>query len=139
MKATGMVRNLDGLGRIVVPIELRRTLKWNEADRIEIWVEGKHVALKNNADQKELVGSVDRKLDELGRVVIPKEVRKRLGIIEGDAIEIFVDGDMLLLKKYVPMGACAVTGEVLESNQTICGVVLSPLGIEQFRKAFASL
>lgn len=41
-----------------------------------------------------------RKVDELGRVVIPIELRRTLGIEERDAIEIFVDGDKIVLRKY---------------------------------------
>lgn len=40
MKATGIVRNVDELGRIVLPIELRRNLDINEHDPLEIYVEG---------------------------------------------------------------------------------------------------
>ncbi len=42
-----------------------------------------------------------RKLDELGRVVIPKEIRKKLDIEEKDPIEIYVDGNSIVLKKSV--------------------------------------
>ena len=46
---------------------------------------------------------VIRKLDELGRVVIPKEIRKNLRINEGDMVEIYVDGtDEVVLKKHSP-------------------------------------
>lgn len=41
-----------------------------------------------------------RKVDELGRVVLPIELRRTLGIEERDAIEIFVDGDKIVLRKY---------------------------------------
>lgn len=41
-----------------------------------------------------------RRIDDLGRVVIPKEVRRRLGIDEGDPIEIFVEGENVIFKKY---------------------------------------
>ena len=43
-----------------------------------------------------------RKVDELGRVVIPIELRNNLGIKEKDPIEIFVDGSSIVLKKYEP-------------------------------------
>lgn len=49
-----------------------------------------------------------RKVDELGRVVIPIELRRTLGIAEKDALEIFVDGERIILKKYEP--ACIFTG-----------------------------
>lgn len=43
-----------------------------------------------------------RKVDDLGRVVIPKETRQIFSINEKDALEIFTDEDMILLKKYSP-------------------------------------
>lgn len=49
-----------------------------------------------------------RKVDELGRVVIPIELRRTLGISEKDALEIYVDGEKIMLKKYEP--ACIFTG-----------------------------
>ena len=46
MKSTGIVRRVDELGRIVLPIELRRTLDIAERDTLEIFVEGSAVILK---------------------------------------------------------------------------------------------
>lgn len=43
---------------------------------------------------------VTRKIDELGRIVIPKEIRKNLGIRDGEALEIFTSEDSIILKKY---------------------------------------
>jgi transcriptional pleiotropic regulator of transition state genes len=43
-----------------------------------------------------------RKVDELGRVVLPKELRDTMDIKEKDPLEIFVDGEIILLKKYEP-------------------------------------
>lgn len=43
-----------------------------------------------------------RRIDELGRVVIPKEVRRAMKIKEGDPLEIWQDGDKLVLTKYAP-------------------------------------
>lgn len=45
---------------------------------------------------------VIRNIDELGRIVVPKEIRKHLGIESTDPVEIFVDGDRILLRKYEP-------------------------------------
>ena len=45
---------------------------------------------------------VIRKADELGRIVIPKEVRSKLKIDIKDSIEIYVDGNSIVLKKYEP-------------------------------------
>ena len=46
MKATGIVRKLDVLGRIVIPKELRSTMDLKEADPIEIFVEGSDIILR---------------------------------------------------------------------------------------------
>lgn len=43
-----------------------------------------------------------RKMDELGRVVIPMELRNQFKIVEKDPIEIFVDGSSIILRKYEP-------------------------------------
>ena len=49
-----------------------------------------------------------RKVDELGRIVLPIELRRTLGIEIKDPIEIFVDNDFICLKKYQP--ACIFCG-----------------------------
>lgn len=41
-----------------------------------------------------------RKIDELGRVVIPIEIRNQLKIIEKDSIEIYIEGETIILKKF---------------------------------------
>ena len=46
MKSTGIVRKVDELGRIVLPIEMRRTLDIAEKDALEIYVEGHDIILR---------------------------------------------------------------------------------------------
>ncbi len=46
---------------------------------------------------------VVRRIDELGRIVIPKEIRRNLGIRDGENIEIFTENDSIILKKYYRM------------------------------------
>ena len=74
-----------------------------------------------------------RKVDDLGRVVIPIELRRTLGIEVKDALEIFIDGDRIILKKYMANMTCAVTGEISEDNFSLLGgkLVLSPEGAEK--------
>lgn len=50
-----------------------------------------------------------RKPDKLGRIVLPMELRRTLDIAERDALEIYVDGEQIILKKYEP--ACIFCGE----------------------------
>lgn len=57
-----------------------------------------------------------RRMDNLGRVVIPRETRRTLDIHEKDALEIFVEGESIILQKYKGYGACPITGEVSSQN-----------------------
>ncbi len=56
-----------------------------------------------------------RKVDELGRVVIPKETRELLFIDEGDSLEIFKDDKEIILKKYAP--GCTFCGNMKNLTQ----------------------
>ena len=53
---------------------------------------------------------IARKVDELGRIVIPIELRGTLGIDIKEPVEIFMEGDTIILKKYEPF--CIFCGEV---------------------------
>ncbi len=73
-----------------------------------------------------------RKVDELGRVVIPIELRRTLGIDEKDSLEIYVDGEKIILRKYEP--ACIFCGNadnVLNyRGKNICEACLKQLAQE---------
>ncbi|MCD8509608.1 MAG: AbrB/MazE/SpoVT family DNA-binding domain-containing protein [Bacillus sp. (in: Bacteria)] len=77
-----------------------------------------------------------RKVDELGRVVIPIELRRTLDIAEKDALEIYVDDERIVLKKYKPNMTCQITGEVSDDNLSIGGgkIILSPMGAKEIVK-----
>ena len=80
MKSTGIVRKVDELGRIVLPIELRRTLEIAERDSLEIYVEGSTIILKKYepacifcGDAKDVVNYTGRNicrtcLDEMKKI-----------------------------------------------------------------------
>lgn len=55
-----------------------------------------------------------RRIDDLGRVVLPKELRRVFNINTGDAVEIFVTGDEIVLRKYVPSTGCFYCGTVAD-------------------------
>lgn len=65
---------------------------------------------------------VVRRVDELGRIVIPIELRRTLDIAEKDALEIYVDGEQIILKKYNP--GCIFCGEFKDiisfKNKIVC-------------------
>ncbi|PEN36922.1 AbrB family transcriptional regulator [Bacillus toyonensis] len=79
---------------------------------------------------------VTRKVDELGRIVIPKELRNTLGIKEKSPLEIFVEGEDIVLQKYKPGRVCALTGEVSNHNIALANgkITLSPEGAELLLK-----
>lgn len=61
------------------------------------------------------VTGIVRKVDELGRIVIPIELRRTLGIDLKDSIEIYVDGERIILKKYEP--ACFFCGDASQVHE----------------------
>lgn len=69
-----------------------------------------------------------RRIDELGRVVVPKEIRRTLRIHEGDPLEIFTDKEgEIVLKKYSPMGE--VGSLVKDLCQAIWSVEKCSIGV----------
>ncbi|MCU7741210.1 MULTISPECIES: AbrB/MazE/SpoVT family DNA-binding domain-containing protein [Priestia] len=74
-----------------------------------------------------------RKLDNLGRVVLPIELRRTLNIKKDEPVEILVDNENIVLKKYSPNLACKVTGEVSEDNLILAKgkIILSREGVKQ--------
>ncbi|MBO8159966.1 AbrB/MazE/SpoVT family DNA-binding domain-containing protein [Thermosyntropha sp.] len=72
---------------------------------------------------------VVRKVDELGRIVIPIELRRTMGIEEKDALEIYVDNDKIILRKYEP--ACIFCGNAEEvinyKGKNLCRACLTEL------------
>lgn len=71
-----------------------------------------------------------RKVDELGRVVIPIELRRNLDIAEKDGIEFYIDSDRIILRKYEP--ACIFCGNADEvinyKNKRICKSCMTEMG-----------
>ncbi|WP_242268969.1 AbrB/MazE/SpoVT family DNA-binding domain-containing protein [Bacillus cereus group sp. BfR-BA-01352] len=74
-----------------------------------------------------------RNLDSLGRIVLPEELRRTLGVVKKDPIEIFVDGDNIVLQKYQTQSACMITGDISDRNISLVDgeIVLSPEGAEK--------
>lgn len=60
-----------------------------------------------------------RKLDSLGRIVLPIELRRVMGIEIKDPIEVYVDGDKIVLGKYKP--GCDICGEVADKYVPVKG------------------
>lgn len=69
MKSTGIVRKVDELGRVVLPIELRRNLNINEKDALEIFVDDEKIILKKYEPADIFTGSMDDLIDYKGKKI----------------------------------------------------------------------
>lgn len=69
MKSTGIVRKVDELGRVVLPIELRRNLNIQEKDSLEIFVDDEKIILKKYEPADIFNGSMDDLIDYKGKKI----------------------------------------------------------------------
>ena len=69
MKSTGIVRKVDELGRVVLPIELRRSFNINEKDALEIFVDDEKIILKKYEPADIFTGSMEDLIDYKGKKV----------------------------------------------------------------------
>jgi len=67
MKNTGIVRKVDELGRVVLPVELRNKLDIKEKDELQIWVNGKDVVLRKEEDTCVFCDKSKKDLQEFNR------------------------------------------------------------------------
>ncbi len=70
-----------------------------------------------------------RNIDELGRVVVPKELRRQLGIANTDPVEIYAEEDKIILKKYIPVCHFCGGSEKLRSfkEKNVCEFCIGEL------------
>jgi len=59
MKSTGIVRRIDDLGRVVIPKEVRRTMRLKEGDPLELFMEGEYVCFRRYSTEPELKGAIE--------------------------------------------------------------------------------
>ena len=71
-----------------------------------------------------------RNIDELGRLVIPTEIRDERGFVKNTPVEIFVEDDAVIVKKYVPVCRFCGSGENLTEylDQNVCRGCIEKLG-----------
>ncbi|WP_100618182.1 AbrB/MazE/SpoVT family DNA-binding domain-containing protein [Bacillus cereus] len=83
------------------------------------------------------VTGMTRKLDSIGRITIPMFTRRMLRIEDKTPLDIFVEDDKVILKKYMAQGACLMTGEVSDKNISLADgtITLSPVGVELILEA----
>lgn len=76
MKSIGIVRKVDELGRVVLPIELRRTLQISEKDALEIFVDGEKIILKKYEPADIFTGDMEDLVEYNGKKVSRKSIIK---------------------------------------------------------------
>jgi transcriptional pleiotropic regulator of transition state genes len=76
MKSTGMVRRVDELGRIVLPVELRRTLGISERDALEIYGDGRSVILRKYEPVCTFCGNAKDVVNFKGKNVCPSCIKE---------------------------------------------------------------
>lgn len=69
MKTTGIVRPVDALGRVVIPVELRRNLDIKTDDQLEVYVDGQFIILKKHEESCVFCGSKENNEDVHGKSV----------------------------------------------------------------------
>lgn len=69
---------------------------------------------------------ITRTIDNLGRIVLPKELRTAYGITPETPLEILTEGDAILLRKYRPADACVLCGAVSPNALTLHGKPVCP-------------
>ncbi|MBR3133904.1 MAG: AbrB/MazE/SpoVT family DNA-binding domain-containing protein [Clostridia bacterium] len=76
MKATGILRKIDGLGRIVIPMEIRNKLNISQNDPLEIHVEGNSIVLRKYEPDCTFCGSSRNVVEYKGKNVCEKCIKE---------------------------------------------------------------
>lgn len=82
MKSTGIVRKIDELGRIVIPIELRRTLDITDRDSVEIFTDQNKIILQKYTDSDIFNGSIENLIDYYGKKVSRESIIEMAKLID---------------------------------------------------------
>ena len=86
MKSTGITRPVDNLGRIVLPIELRRSMNIEEGDRLEIFVQGDNIVLGKTVLHCAVCGTTDGDMHRIGDCHICRDCAQRIVDLIGGAV-----------------------------------------------------
>ncbi len=124
MKHIGMNCNVDELGRVVIPKEIRDFFHMIDGvDKFEFFAEDGAIVLRKFDPTNAQSGvGIPRTIDRQGRVVIPKGIRRTFNIIDDvDALDIYMENERIILKKHLP--SCVFCGKSCDSQfkkQYVC-------------------
>ena len=111
MKSTGVVRRVDDLGRIVIPKEIRRTLRIRDGESLEIFVDREMIALKKFSKMSDM-DDVSKEVVE----IINANIKKTVLITDRDK---FVAGSGNLKKKYIDSNISRYLESVMNDRKTL--------------------
>ena len=95
MKATGIVRRIDDLGRIVIPKEIRRSMRIREGDAMEISLENNRICLeKYSISDEDLATKCQKYISGRGAYI------KAINFIDGATVVLFTDGAIATVRKH---------------------------------------
>ena len=95
MKATGIVRRIDDLGRIVIPKEIRRSIRLREGDAMEIFLEDDCVCLKKySPSDEDLATRCQKYISDKGAYI------KAINFINDTTVVLFTNGSSATVKKH---------------------------------------
>ncbi|MBO5408080.1 MAG: hypothetical protein J6A61_01540 [Clostridia bacterium] len=122
MIATGLTRRIDKLGRIMVPKAIRSEYGIGEHTAVEIYTNEEYIVIQKYS-QKDVEIQSKYHTDNVGRIVLPKSIRKQFLLTENDDyVEIFTEEHSILLKKYEK--SCVICGGqeelILVKGKKIC-------------------
>lgn len=90
-----MERRIDHIGRVVLPVEMRKKLGINPLDDIYFGIVGEEVHLS----KKDKWDWISRKIDNLGRVCFSKEIRNKLSMPDKCIVDVVLEGDVIKLSR----------------------------------------
>ena len=110
MKSTGVVRRVDDLGRIVIPKEIRRTLRIRDGEALEIFVDSEMIALKKFSKMSDMID-----LDNINKTVLITDRDK------------FIAGAGSLKKKYVDRNISCFLENIMNDRRYIIETAKYPI------------
>ena len=116
----GIVRRIDELGRALPPKEMREILNMEERKPVEINVKNNHLVITKAPENPSDVTGIIRNVDELGRIVIPIEIRKKTNILERSFVEISLKNRSIIIKPYYETGIfCSSKKDLFEFREKL--------------------
>ena len=113
MKATGVVRRIDDLGRIVIPKEMRRTLRIRDGESLEIFVDEDFVALKKYSPLNDMANLAKTLVDS-----VYSSIGKNIIVTDKDRV-IACAGPTSLKKKYLDKGISSYLLDILSTSNMV--------------------